>query len=121
MTRPRWLPEQPTTRARLTACPRCHAAVIRALDAPIAALDIRLDPVPLDIHAELAARLSGRSTYDLIPAAFHQEIEYRDPARIRKREYPVLAAHRCPGPIPATAISTTRRRNRRRTDARPPY
>ena len=118
MTRPRWLPEQPTRRARLTTCPRCHAAVIRALDAPVAALDVRLDPVPLDIRAELAALISGRLTYDLIPAGFGQEIEYRDEMRIRKRNYPVLAEHQCPGPIPATAV---RRPRKRRSDARPPF
>lgn len=118
MTRPRWLPERPSTRARLTACPRCRAAVIRALDSHIAGLDVRLDPVPLNIHAELTARISGRLTYDLLQAGFGHEIAYRDEMRIRKHEHPVLAEHRCPGPIPAGAIT---RHRTRRSDARPPF
>lgn len=118
MSRPSWLPERPTRKARLTACAHCRAAVIRALDSHIAALDVRLDPLPLDIRAELAARISGRLTYDLLPAGFHKEIEYRDEKRIRKREFTVLAEHRCPGPIPATAITRPRKR---RSNARPPF
>ena len=46
-------------------CPRCGALTITCLDAPVAALPIRLDPVPLDLAAELAARLAGRATYML--------------------------------------------------------
>lgn len=95
----------PRLRAQLHTCGHCHALVILALDAPTAALTIRADPLPLDAHAELAARLAGRTTYDLIPAGHHHEIAERDQYRIRHRHHPVLAAHQCPGPIPATAHS----------------
>src|SRR5690606_12628030 len=59
----------PSAMARLTLtpqpdpCPRCGALTITCLDAPVAALPVRLDPVPLDLAAELAARLAGRATY----------------------------------------------------------
>jgi hypothetical protein len=89
--------------ATLTTCARCRALTIHALDAPVAALDIYLDPKPLNEIEELTALMSGRMTYDLIPVWGRHEIAHRDQWRIQKREYPVLATHRCPGPIPATA------------------
>lgn len=92
-------------RAQTTACGWCDSAVILALDAPIAARTVRLDPAPLDAHQELAARTSGRLTYDLIPAGGHREVVERDEYRIRRREHPVLAAHACPGPVPAAALA----------------
>lgn len=91
--------------ATLTSCPRCHSLVIHALDAPVAAFDVRLDPLPLTETQELAALLTGRITYDLIPIGGHHEIALRDQWRIRTRKYPVLATHQCPGPIPATAAA----------------
>ncbi|WP_157745330.1 hypothetical protein [Nocardiopsis gilva] len=35
-------------RAQLDVCARCRAVVVLALDAPLAALTVRLDPVSLD-------------------------------------------------------------------------
>lgn len=94
----------PTPRryAQLDVCHRCESHVILALDAPVMALTVRLDPVPLDAHAELSARLDGRWTYDLIDTGRRRELAYRDEHRILDRDHPVLATHRCPGPIPAT-------------------
>lgn len=110
--------------AVLAGCPRCHCALIHALDAPVAALDVHLDPEPLTEIEELQAVLSGRMTYDLIPVWGHHEIAYRDQWRIRKRKYSVLATHRCPGRIPATVAmqikpSTTTKGDR--YDQRPPF
>lgn len=88
--------------AVLTSCPRCACALIHALDAPVAAFEVRLDPEPLNQIEELTALLAGRMTYDLIPVWGHHEIAHRDQWRIRNRKYPVLATHQCPGRIPAT-------------------
>lgn len=109
--------------ATLVGCPRCRCLVIRALDAPVCAFDIRLDPEPLTQLEELTALLSGRMTYDLIHIAGHHEIAYRDQWRMKSRRNPVLATHRCPGRIPATIAiplkpSTTKGD---RYDQRPPF
>jgi hypothetical protein len=112
-----------TTRAQLDPCPRCRALTIRALDAPIAAIDTRLDPVPLDVAAELAARLQGRWTYDLFTIAGRHEIAERDLFRIQApRRFPVLATHTCPGAIPASALRALRKKTaRKKTNERPPF
>ncbi|WP_152471670.1 hypothetical protein [Nocardiopsis gilva] len=94
-------------RAQLDVCARCRAVVVLALDAPLAALTVRLDPVSLDPAQELHARLAGRLTYDLFPAGQHQEVAERDQFRIRQRHHHVLAAHECPGPIPELAVEFT--------------
>lgn len=92
-------------RARLDTCPRCDAAVIVGLDSHIAALPAVVDPLPLDPHAELDARLAGRMTYDLIRVSGRQELSPRD-YDLTHRPHPVVATHTCPGPIPASAIPT---------------
>lgn len=90
-------------RARLDTCPHCHAAIIVGLDGHLAALAVRADPLPLDPHGELAARLAGRMTYDLVRTSGRQELSPRD-YDLTHRPHPVVAAHTCPGPVPATAI-----------------
>jgi hypothetical protein len=105
---PPWVAERnPTTdRARSGSCPRCHQPILRALVGRVAALDIRADPVPLDLAAELAARLAGRHTYCLTNQPYL-------PARLLERgrlhiesgrcSHLVVADHRCPerptGPV----------------------
>ncbi|MFC9089013.1 hypothetical protein [Nocardiopsis dassonvillei] len=96
----------PKVRARLDVCPRCDAAIIVALDAAIAGLPVHADPAPLDGPAELAARLEGRLTYNLLGAGGlgSPALVERIPELIVHRKHPVVATHRCPGPIPASAI-----------------
>lgn len=93
----------PTIHARLDTCPRCDAAIIVALDHHTAALTVRADPAPLDAEAELAARLSGRLTYNVL-GRDDLQLHLRDSEHMASRTHPVVAAHTCPGPIPATAI-----------------
>lgn len=64
---PPWLDtsEPQNDRTRVQRCPRCHHPVLRALVGRVAALDIRADPTPLDLHTELAARLAGRQSWCL--------------------------------------------------------
>jgi len=96
----------PRVRARLDVCPRCESAIIVALDATIAALPVRADPLHLDGPAELQARLEGRTTYNLIGTGGlgSPALVERIPELIVHRRHPVVATHRCPGPIPASAI-----------------
>ncbi|GLY81857.1 hypothetical protein [Actinoallomurus iriomotensis] len=110
--------------AVLVACGRCRCAVIHALDAPVCAFEVRLDPEPLTEIEELQALMSGRMTYDLIRVGHHHEIAYRDQWRIRKRKYPVLVTHQCPGRIPATVatrITTSTTKGDRNAPQRPPF
>ena len=97
-------PVRLSTRPQLASCPRCGAAILRAMTAPPMAWEVRADPVPLDLAAEILALLAGRYTYDLATFAMRPELIWRDPCRILRRDWPVLATHRCPGPVPYFAI-----------------
>jgi hypothetical protein len=88
-----------TTRARALPCPRCHATIVRGLTDPPAAWTALTDPVPLGAAQEAAALINGRFTYDLITTA-RPRLIYRDQFRITERNWPVLATHTCPGPVP---------------------
>lgn len=90
-------------RPQLQRCHRCNAAIIHALDAPVAGIPVRLDPVPLDAEQELAARLAGRATYNLTGIS-RMAVVYRDADTITRRTWPVLADHACPGPIPGDLL-----------------
>lgn len=94
-----------STRPHPTVCPRCRALILVALDSPVAGIPVRLDPVPLDAEQELAARLAGRATYDLTGRA-RVEVAYRDEYAITRRDWPVLATHTCPGPVPGDLLNT---------------
>lgn len=93
-----------TTHAHLHRCPHCNAATIRALERPPLALEVRTDPIPLDTESEIRALITGRFTYDLVTIAAHQELFRRDQWRITERAWPVLATHKCPGPIPWESV-----------------
>lgn len=93
-----------TIRARLSPCPHCRAATIRGLTEPPAAWTAITDPVPLTPPAELAALAAGKFTYDLVTIASRPQLIHRDQHRILTRDWPVLATHQCPGPVPFTAI-----------------
>lgn len=90
-------------RPQLQRCHRCNAAIIHALDSPVAGIPVRLDPVPLDAEQELAARLAGRATYNLTGIS-RMAVVYRDADTITRRTWPVLADHVCPGPIPGDLL-----------------
>jgi hypothetical protein len=100
---PTWLADRNpnSDRARVTKCPRCQQAVIRALVGSFAALDVRADPQPLGLAEELTARLAGRSTYCL---AIRPYLPHRLLDRTRWHiaagtcTHTVVATHRCPGP-----------------------
>lgn len=103
--RPAWAADRnPTSdRARTERCPRCRQPVIRALVGHVAALDVRADPTPLDLAAELAARLDGRSAYCLsIQPYLPPRLLHRDRWHIQsgRCEHLVIADHRCPGMPP---------------------
>lgn len=121
MSRPGWAPPRLTTKARLEPCGRCNALVLRALDAPVAGIDVRCDPTPLDLVAEIRARMADTPTYDLINVGLVKEIAFRDEWRIKKRKWPVLPKHRCPGPISTKALYQARQETKRTTPDNPPF
>jgi hypothetical protein len=91
------------TRAHATPCPSCGATTIRGLTHPPGAYQAITDPVPLTMIAEAAALLKGKLTYDLVSGITgHHELIRRDQHRIKQRDWPVLATHQCPGPVPWT-------------------
>lgn len=80
-------------------CPRCHAPVLRARAGRVAALDVIADPEPIDLTAEILARLEGRLTWHLTTSALGiQQITWRDQFHIRAgpAKHPVIADHTCP-------------------------
>lgn len=86
-----------TTEPSLITC-RCGQPILAAT---VGGLDKHIDPTPLTEAGELAALLTGRSTYDLAGARRDHLIR-RDIHRIHAgRQHPVLAEHRCgAGPAP---------------------
>lgn len=87
--------------ARYQPCPRCARHTLIAWTGGI---KTRTDPESLNIHAEIAALLTRRLTFDVyvygLPRRMH--LEWRDIDRIRaRRKYPVVASHQCmPLPVP---------------------
>ena len=82
-----------STVANETACPRCHGAILTALDEGLPA---RVDTTPLPNHqAEIAALLTGRRTYTQLPTG---ELAHRDPDRITDPNLrgTIHAEHKCP-------------------------
>lgn len=66
--------------AKPGACPRCGAAVLTARAGRVAALDVVADPEPVDVTAEILARLAGRLTWYLVTTALGQQrIVWRHP------------------------------------------
>lgn len=94
-----------TIYAGLHLCPNCRALTITALDDFNAALEVRLDPIPLTVDTEILALLQRKATYDLVRRSSDRHIIiWRDTFRIEDRQHTVLATHQCPGPIPANTI-----------------
>ena len=88
------------TAARLQPCPACRRHTLFAITD---GLRIRADPEPLGIHAEIAARLQQRETYDVITWGQPRRLylEFRNLLRVMAgRRYPVVAAHYPCGHLP---------------------
>lgn len=88
-----------STRATDARCPRCHAALLTALDEGLTA---RVDATPLpDRDAEIAALLDGRWTYTLTA---NRHLIMRAAHRIAANTIrgTVHAEHKCTGPTQLT-------------------
>lgn len=78
-------------------CPRCGRLV---LTGHAEGLTYKVDPAPVTVHAELAARQAGRTSYALIA----DTLAARTPSRIRgdttrsRGRPPVLISHHCEAP-----------------------
>lgn len=96
---PKWLEERKAEYARLAQlrlCKKCGAAVLRGLDADVAALKVEIDPVPITETGEALALLQGRGTYELHRSRHGLAICHRADHNIRApRRRPVYPTHRC--------------------------
>jgi hypothetical protein len=58
---------------------------------------IAAGPQAITVSAEIAARLTGLPSFDIVTWAFRLYLVYRDLSRVKgDRDYPVVAAHQCP-------------------------
>jgi hypothetical protein len=83
-------------------CTGCRRHILIAIDG---GLTVYADPIPLGIHAEIAARLTGRGVYDVTHTLGGKTyLISRDVFRVRaSRKYPVIGDHACiPGHHPAS-------------------
>lgn len=97
MTRPNWAADRtgPTGKLRIQTCPVCQRPVLRAL---VEGRDVRADPVPLDVRAELAVKLRGEWTFDIVrtwPGASTTRLCLRFAHHMAHRRYPVVGIHQC--------------------------
>ena len=104
-----------TRAVRPRTCPGCGALALEALDAPICAVSVRIDPTPLGPVGEALARLTGRRTYHLHHAGGRHELDRRSAGHIAHAPAgttrgDVVAEHAC-GATPLPAIATHLRRN----------
>ncbi len=86
-----------------TTCRACGQPVINVLATDIG-LTVTLDPTPLTIAGGCYAVLSGRSTYDVIPASkrFASEVLHRLAYMLGSEPQGAIHAdHTCGQPIPA--------------------
>lgn len=91
-----WLAERIATSrraARTEPCPRCGTDTLVGPDDDTCALTTRVDPTPTSLLEEVAARLTGRHSCELI----HGRLHYRDEITIhaRRNQYPILLDHKC--------------------------
>lgn len=104
-----------TRKARPRRCRRCNDVVVIGLDATQCAIEVHVDPQPLNSLGELLALAEGRRTLSLVATAGGRVLEPRRPEDIRRlppatpgiRE-DVLREHRCgTGPPPPPAICSS--------------
>ncbi|MGW2582974.1 hypothetical protein ACWCYZ_16835 [Streptomyces virginiae] len=78
-------------------CARCGAPILTAWAGRTAALHVTADAEPIDLAAEIQARIEGRLTWRLITTALGvRRIVWRDPLTVPHTAHPVLRDHRCP-------------------------
>jgi hypothetical protein len=88
--------------ACLQPCPACQRHTLACVSG---GLPIRANPEQLTVNQEIAARLQGKETYDVITWGLPRKLylEYRDLTRIKAgRKHPVVAEHPC-GHMPRPA------------------
>lgn len=107
------------TNLRASTCRTCGQPVLLGLDADEMAVDVTVDPAPLDAHTEALARLAGRRTYRLHYPAFgrNAKLTRRNANDIRRypagapigawHAYDIVPAHACYSPLPAIGSMLT--------------
>jgi len=94
--------------AQTRHCPKCHTQIIAGLDAPIAALDVNIDPTPLTRRQQLTYLIQNRPQYDIDRAG---RINHRTPQAINHAQ-PTPgttrhAKHICGQPVDNLSTTTT--------------
>jgi hypothetical protein len=93
-----------TTRPVARRCPRCRRLHLTGL---AEGLPYRVDPTPLTAHAELAARLAGRASYQLVASTLVYRNQWHIAHDLTRGRPPVFADHHCHTPVKATDIDPT--------------
>jgi hypothetical protein len=102
--------------AKAARCPTCGAPTLVGYDGDLAALKVRVDPIPLTPVGEAMAQLADRHTYAARRRGHGIALHRRDRWQIggaRRKRFDVVAAHICGDPLaefstPST-IATPRR------------
>ncbi|CAB5217083.1 hypothetical protein UFOVP199_51 [uncultured Caudovirales phage] len=74
-----------SNKAQKRTCPKCRQTILAGLDAPTCALDVNLDPTPLDRPQQLAAIIIRAHIYDINQTG---HINWRHPTEIINRPPP---------------------------------
>lgn len=76
---------------------RCGAPILTAWAGRTAAIHVTADAQPIDLTAEIRARLDGRLTWRLLVSTLGvRRIVWRDPTTVPHHRHLVLRDHRCP-------------------------
>lgn len=117
-------------RARIRYCESCKAAVLAGLDDDECAIEVAVDPVPLNPLGEALAAVEGRRTYRLRSEGGRYVLDPRTARGITRRpagstpRADVLRAHRCGSEVPeelATATAFAEARPALPPNARPDF
>jgi hypothetical protein len=110
----------PTRGVKLRLCHQCGTVILVGLDADRCAVTANVDPTPLTEFGEAVALITGRGTYDLVPADDRKELHCRNASHIKKpRRYLVFGDHQCEKPLAAFAQPIPEKR--RTTDDQPAF
>lgn len=92
-----------STTPRRARCTRCRRTVLDGIDTGV---PYRVDAIPLNLHGELAALITGRTSYRVSG----QHLTWRDPNNIAADTHrgrpPVCATHSC-DPVDPTHLDPT--------------
>lgn len=109
---PKWLQDKISETRRAAnriECGKCGADVLRGESDDHQYWIATVDPTPVAVHDEIAARLDGRMSYDAMPCRGEIHLYARQPEHVRRKpaKFVVLIDHRCDTRRPAPANEPT--------------